>query len=78
MKSRHPCQAPSDVTFSFITISWQRILFYTIFFDLKLGSKALLWVALEPGHHFPESGTAREHMCCQVYNIQNILDIVVM
>lgn len=36
---------------------------YTIFFDLKLGIKALLRVALELGHHFPESRTANEHIC---------------
>lgn len=76
MKSTHPRQAPGGVDFSFLTISEAENKGYTIFFDLKLGRKALLWVALELGHHFPDSGTAREHMCSQVYNIQNILDIV--
>lgn len=36
---------------------------FTIFFDLKLGIKALLRVALELGHYFPESRTANEHIC---------------
>jgi len=33
----------------------------TIFFDLKVSREALLWVAVELGHHFPDSRTTHTH-----------------